>query len=242
MDPCLYIRHPCETTIPGFEPTVSDFKSAAGADERWRGWQLSSHVYDKAGSLVTRNLCAQVLAAPGPVIFINPVQQSVIAAMRLKLNGRVSVLVRDAYDLDTLANCSLEAKELHDSGAPRIPRNKAVALLLVRKLEREHMWAGNAKGYMWGDDLHKGRGMDEQFASQIPLVSNILLQHEVLTSKVSMSSKKYALNPDHRAAIMEMLRIRKFGDALEKVLLGDKIDISARDLDLLNEYDTPQAD
>lgn len=98
------------------------------------------------------------------------------------------------------------------------------------------MWAGNSKGYMWTDDIRKGRGVDEKYGSRVATVLNVLLQNELLTFKTSQSSRKYALNPERREEIYEILRSRSFPTGANKSFSRSEGLESCRVLDVLDEY------
>jgi hypothetical protein len=112
-----------------------------------------------------------------------------------------------------------------------------VALLVMAKLEANHMWAGNAKGYMWAADIPKGRGVDEMYKDRTPHVLNLLYQHHLLVKKPSQGKAKYALNVQCRTEIYEVLRDRKLPREVERLLQRHPTLESVRSLDVLPDYE-----
>lgn len=236
MGGCLYLCYPQDKYLPGVGGWV---RACVDASAGWPNWKVQTHEYDGNNSLRAQIVHAQVIARPGPVLLINRVQYQVVQELRLRLNGRVSVLVRDCYDAPTIAQAMDEAREQFEAGDPQLARNFVVALLLLRKLDQERMWAGNAKGYMWMDDLPKGRGIPGHLSNSVAHSVNLLLQHDFLVKKTSKSTSKYALNPKRREEIYTILRDRRFPEALMKVLVRDQQTETARSLDILGTYDAP---
>jgi hypothetical protein len=236
VEPCLYICHPCEQVFPTLGETLEQFRASIEEGDAWKNWSLVCVPLNPAGSLTTRDLTSLVISRKGPVLFLRPVQTKAVADVRLRLEGTVSILIREAFDLPSIKEHAEEARVAHEAGEPRISRNKVISLLLMRKLDREHMWAGNDKGYMWHDDLPKGRGIDEKFTPIIAHITNLLLQHDLLVRKTSKSTSKYALNPARRKEIHEILRTRSFTGAIAETFGRDRFDESVRELDLLDEY------
>lgn len=238
MGGCLYLCHPREKYLPGVGDSV---RAGIKTAEAWDGWKIQRHEYDINNSLRAQTVEAQVIARPGPVLLLTPVQSTLVEELRMRLRGRVSVLMRDCFDEASLLNSMEEARNQYEAGDPQLAHNYVVALLVMRKLDRELRWAGNAKGYMWMDDIPKGRGIAEDLSSSVAHCINVLQQHDMLVWKTSQSSRKYALNPQRRAEIYEILRSRVFPDGLMKVLSRDQRTISARSLDVLIEYNTEPA-
>ena len=232
---CLHIGFPGERTVPGLRACVLAFEQSADAKAICPLWTIRPAEYDLRNSLDTRDFIAAVGATPGPVLILRPIQGTVLAEITTRLEGRQLVIPADAYDHETLRAAIADIKEHHDAGEPFLPLQRVVALLLVRKLDREHMWAGNSKGYMWRDWIPKGRGIDEEFKPHIPDLLYLLEQHTVLVSKVSNGSKKYALNPDRRVEIGDMLRNRCFSAELERIFARQGATLPARILDVIDE-------
>lgn len=111
-----------------------------------------------------------------------------------------------------------------------------VALLIMAKLEANHMWAGNSKGYMWAADIPKGRGVDEKYKDRTPHVLNLLYQHHLLVKKPSQGKSKYALNDQCRTEIYGALRERKLPREVERLLQRHPTLESVRSLDGLPDY------
>jgi hypothetical protein len=233
---CLHIGYPCEQTIPGIQGHISALAgNPAGA--ALTGWIIKPQVYDVRNSLNAADFTGQVLSIPGPALMLRPVQAKTLADVTQRLEGRQLVIAAEAYDWPTLLAAVTEVKQHHDLGEPLVPLLRAVALMVVRKLDREQMWAGNSKGYMWTDSIPKGRGVDEAYHQHVADVVFLLTQHGILIYKISNSQKKYALNPERRAEVKDFLRNRKFPNALEQIFARRGTTVSARALDLLDDCD-----
>ncbi len=73
--------------------------------------------------------------------------------------------------------------------------------------------------------------MPDEFKDAAGEVISLLLQEEVLISKVSNGKKKYAVNPMGRPSIHNILRSRSFEGRIHDLLWRDTRNISARYLD-----------
>jgi hypothetical protein len=237
MDGYLYLCHPCDVRVPGLPACVKTTLERVSKEPAWDSWKIECREYDKNCSLGIQKLCAEVISRSGPVLLLNPVQKKIFDEINKRLGGRVNVLLEDAYDEPRILESILRARQIHDSGEPHLARNLIVALLILRKLDQERMWAGNSKGYMWADLIPKGRGVKEEFADAVGHVINVLFQHDLLIYKTSKSSTKWACNPTRREEIYTALRDRAFTDGLHTVLARDAKVKSARELDLLDCYD-----
>jgi hypothetical protein len=237
----IYLCFPQDRYVPGMRGWVTEATQAVRARPEWATCSVRQIEYDHSMSLRVTDLCSEVFSRIGPVILISPVQERVITLLRERLTSRTTVLVaEDAFSADAIIEQLGRAKLMHDSGEPHVCRQFVVALLLLRKLDQERMWTGNAKGYMWVDDIRKGRGLDEQFVDAIPAVLSVLLQHDLLVQKRSRNSNKYGLNPNRREEIYATLRERRFGSPqLSAVLHRDRSVVSVRHLDLLDCYTNP---
>jgi hypothetical protein len=233
----VYLCHPKERSLPGVQSWAASAIAVATAAPEWEGWTVKTVEYDHACALTVTDFCSEVCGRLGPVVLIEPVQGRVFQLLRERLGTRIAI-VREAVDGDADILGLLEkAKTHHESGDPPVPRRFAVALLLLRKLDQEHMWCGNAKGYMYAEDIPKGRGLDEQFSDAVPSVLSLLYQAGLLLQKTKRYGSKYGLNPDRREQIYQILRERRFTDAhLAQVLARDGHIESARVLDLLDSY------
>ena len=234
---CLHIAFPDEQTIPGLRGHVRAFANNQAIVVLGPDWTVRLTEYDERRSLNASDFVGLVHSMAGPVLMLRPVQAKTLTEVTQRLEGRQLVTPADAYDAATLLAAVQELKGHHDLGEPLVPLSRAVALMIVRKLEREHLWGGNAKGYMWSDWIPKGRGIDEAFRPHVAGLVFLLKQHNVLISKTSNSQQKYALNPGKREEIGDILRDRKFSIELERVFARDGTTLSTRVLDCLDEYD-----
>ncbi len=232
----LYIGHPASQYDGGPRALV---QLCAKDLDAHGGWPLRPHEYAANFSLNARNFCSMVLQSLGPVLLINPVKRETVEHIRLRLGARVPVIVEDIASVEELREAIRRVCRQHEDGEPLMALDVVVALLMLRKLDLERMWAGNSKGYMWVSDIPKGRGLDEKYRGRVDNVLNILLMQGLLIFKISNSKRKYALNPERRTEIYEFLRNRKFSDDIQRVLLRYGTVESVRVLDLLDCYNEP---
>lgn len=230
----FYIGHPASA----YEGDPASLVSQCNLrPELHGGWVLRPRTYDVRASLNARDFCSSVLQNPGPVLLLEPVQRSVIEDVRVRLRGRVPVVVETVGEVVELRAAILRVGESYDQGEPLLPYDVVVALLIMRKLDQERMWAGNSKGYMWADNVRKGRGLDEKYEPRVAHVLNVMIQHGIIEPKTSNSKSKYALNPLRREEIYDCLRKRQLPEAVERILSRNGAVESARALDLLDEYE-----
>lgn len=207
--------------------------------EAFRHWTLRLCPYLADTSLVARDFCSMVLQALGPVVLIRQVKTSTIEEIRRRLGARVPVMIGDATSVEDLLGILNQAIQQFEGGEPLLALDLVVAFLMIRKFDQEHMWTGNAKGYLWLGDIPKGRGLDNKYEARVGNVLNILFQQGIVVFKVSNGKKKYALNPDRREEIYEILRNRKFPDHIERPLLRHPALETVRALDCLGIYEAP---
>lgn len=200
------------------------------------GWMIKATLYERNSSLNVQKFHSVVRQAPGPVLLIRPVQNRTIELVREKLGGFVPVVVCDAYEIGALRASIADICQRHRGGEPHEALDVVVAFLLMRKLDLEHMWTGNAKGYMWASDIPKGRGVDDKYSGRVPHVLNTLLQEDIVVYKISNSKRKYALNPEKRELIYGYLRERRLPDGLHRKLSRTNDVESVRVLDCLDVY------
>lgn len=183
-------------------------------------WTLRKSAYCKESSLNAQDFSSRVLQQLGPVVLLEPIQARSRQEIMLRLGGRVPVIVAAAYSSEELSATINIAISDFEAGLPNEALDVVVALLLMQKLERELMWAGNAKGYMWNDLLAKGRGLDEKYACRLPVVISVLLnQGGFLVFKTSKGKRKYALNSAKRIEIYSILKSRIFPPLLQASLV-----------------------
>ena len=120
-------------------------------------WQMHVTTYAGDSSLDAESFASRVLQSNGPVLLLKPVQHNALTAIQKRISLRVPIFVEEVGDLTQLSQAIGRALTSFENGEPTVPRDVAVALMLMHKLDANHMWAGNAKGYMWSDDLPKGR-------------------------------------------------------------------------------------
>ena len=194
-------------------------------------------IYDANYSLNVLDFCSMVGQKPGPVLLLQPIKGTVLERIRVRLAANVPVEAPTVASETGLHGAVTEVLEHFGNGEPRIALDIIVALLIMAKLEANHMWAGNAKGYMWAADIPKGRGVDEKYKDRTPHVLNLLLQHKLLVKKPSKGKSKFALNDDCRIEIYEILRGRKLPVEVEGYLQRHAVLESVRSLDGIPDYE-----
>jgi hypothetical protein len=155
----IYLLHPLEMYLPGAAAWAVEVEVEAlfRDNQSWNDWDLIVTPYDEQNSFAVQPLFVRVLNKPGPVVLMESVQRKALENLRGRLRTRAVVmvpLVADAADLWTVLE---EARGRFESGEPFLPREFVVAILIVRKLRKGNYWAGKEKGYLWQDDLAKGR-------------------------------------------------------------------------------------
>jgi len=224
----IYLLHPPEQNHPGMAMWVDDVRGLLQNEESWHDWELLATPYDEQNNFPALPLFGRVLNKPGPVVLIQPVQRKPLEILRNRLHTRSIVLVSTVSDSTDLWQELEQARRRFESGEPYLPRKYIVAVLLVRKLRKGNYWAGKDKGYLWGGDLAKGRGVDERYADVIHEVANDLLQHQILITKTSQGKKKYALNPGRKPEVHAIANDGTFWNKhLEQILMRDTAEESA---------------
>lgn len=227
----IYLGYPNERYFPSMPGWVDEARQAMSMDSEWAGWTLIAWEYDMSCSMSINDATAVIKSAVGPCVLLRNVQNRVLIELRERLQHQTMVLTGKVDGPETILTLLENARDLHIAGEPMLPRKLIIALLLFGKLERHQMWAGKNKGYMWASDLGKGRGIDKEFADQLPAVINDLYLHEILIRKKSGGKNKYALNPARRREIYEMCGTLKFPEKLHEILYRDTRVASARHLD-----------
>ena len=241
----LHVGHPDEHTIPGLSQVLDAAFAIPGFGVGLDGFKVLRTTYEKNLALPTAPFVHRVLSTPGPVILIGPLRGNDLSEVRRRLEGRQIVQQSDVYDAPTLSAALTQLAQAHAEGHPMMARDAVIALLLMSKLDGERRWAGNNdKGYMWHEDLPHGRGFDPKFQDRLTDVINMLFQQGVLIFKISKGKKKWALNPDERVSIYDILRSRSF-DAI-KAELAERLrqsrdQVSVRELDDLGDFEDPRA-
>lgn len=228
----LYLGCPA-CLYPGDLGSISE---VFAEESRGLGWVIRLRTYDSRSSINANDFYSMVMQRPGPVLLMKPIQTNASVQIRTKLVGKVPIEVKEVTSVQDLMLARDSLWEKFTSGEPFIALDLVVALLLLKKLDKQRMWAGNSKGYMWADDIPKGRGVDVMYVARIPVVLTILLQRGLLVQKKSMTSKKYALNPEKRVEIYDIIRTHEFPESINKVLLGHGEVASSRVLDQFDDY------
>ncbi len=159
------------------------------------------------------------------------VQGKALGLLRDRLRTRAVILIDAVSDAGGVCDKIVEARQRFERREPFLPRKFVVAILIVRKLRKGNYWAGKEKGYLWHDELAKGRGVDERYVEIVHTVANDLLQNDILIFKTSQGSKKYALNPARKPEVHAIADNRDFwNERLESILLKDREEVSAHEL------------
>lgn len=235
--PHLHICCPGGQAFPGLLAVVQEFIADHSQTVLGDDWTVSTTLYDDRGHLDARAYTGAVASRPGPTLFLRPVQSNALADITFRLQERHLAVPADVYDLPTLIVAIIDLRAHYDLGEPLVPFQRAVALMVVAKLYNEHMWGGKNKGYMWEEWIPKGRGIDEQYHPHVRNALFILRQHDMLISKVSNGKQKFALNPNRRNEIGDILRHRRFSQALERVFARGGATLPARELSFLDNFE-----
>lgn len=228
----VYVLHPPQDLHPCFARWIDDARGIVAGRLGPGNCDVVPMSYRRDCGFDARSVFSRVQSDPGPVIICGKAQKRPCAILRNRLLFVVSCIDVDPASAQELADRIVEARDGHGTRKPLIPRKLAVALCIMRKLERRHAWGGSNKGYEWSYNIPKGRGVDEQFADVVPEVVNDLKNKGILIDKRSRGYRKYALNPDRRTEIYGMLERHTFEDeSLLRVLTRDKRRVSARVLD-----------
>ena len=228
----LYLYHPPAQQHPTIVNWMAEVQNAIANDASWDGWQFFRQEYDTNCGLDVEACAATVLADPGPVLLVEPIRTPSLVGLRGLLQTRAIIHVVSVTCQEDLLAAFEDVRCRYNLGEPFLPRIRAAAILIVRKLEKLHMWAGRSKGYLWKGDLPKGRGIPPEFEDIVYEVANYLKNSEIIITKVSCGKTKYALNPKRREEIYRILNQRTFDNRdLQRILNRDRKTVSARVLD-----------
>ena len=186
------------------------------------GWKLRKFKYDEKNNFVPHDQFTAIKSLPGPVLLIEKVQRKSAKILADRINNKFPIDIVDIRSEDQLEKIMLQSIEQYKNYDPFLPRKYVVALLVINKLVQLNMWGGKNKGYLWYHDIPKGRGVPDKFKDVIGDVVNILKENEILISKTSQGKKKYAVNPENKELIHNILRSRSFEGRVRDLLLKDK--------------------
>jgi hypothetical protein len=225
----VYLLHPNTTYMPSFDEWFDDVRVMLDLDDTWDDWDIICNSYDNQNNFAARPLHVKVLNRPGPVLLLEKAQRKPLEDIRGRLHTLAVVLTRSVANSADLWDALEEARRRFMTGEPFLPRKFVVAILIVRKLRKGNYWGGKRKGFLWHDELARGRGVDERFADIAQVVANDLLQHSILIFKTSQSDKKYALNPERKAEIHAIANDGTFrNERLKEILMRDRDTVSSR--------------
>lgn len=227
----IYLLHPNEQILPGVTGWVSGAEEFIRSEDEWELWDIHTECYDSRNSFLVQPLHARIMSRLGPIVLLRPVHRKAAEELRRRVGGRAIVIEDSAVDSDTIFQHFTEARRRFENSEPFLPRKYVAAVLLVRKLRKGNYWSGKEKGYLWGDDLAKGRGVDERYADIIIEVANDLIHGGVMIYKTSQGTRKYALNPNHRSEVHAIADYRQFANQrLEEILRRDRREVSSHEL------------
>ena len=171
------------------------------------------------GSFNPLSAYSRIAGDLGPVLFVGRLRQSAIATVQTKIARRVVTHQCDRIaDSTDVYEAILELIRRHEAGEPLWPRRHVVAIRLIAKLVDHGYWGGGAlnKAFLIGDDLAKGRGLDERYKDIALEVAEFLSsdqrQLRLMKKKKSKKGLKYACNSDEAPAIYAFLRERTVPD------------------------------
>jgi hypothetical protein len=233
--PLLFVVCQDARYAPHIKEWVEDACAVVYAEDQFSEWTHKLIVADIHNGFNFLDVYSQVAEVMGPVILLSSLKKGPIAGLMSKL--KLGCIVRHYEHINNatdIYSAVVETLTLHESGEPFIPLNLAIALLMLRKLIDGDRWGGDAtnKAYMWADDLGRGRGIPENLRGNVLNVANTLALKGLLKTKGSQGKTKYALNPDARKQIHELLNHQKIHDeGLERFLLDARHTVSTRLLD-----------
>ncbi len=211
---------------------VDDVTSLLLDEPEWEGWEFKTGSYDLRSSLNLNDVESLIKSRPGPCVLVKSYQEKVRQELTDRLRTRSIVFPCEVRESEDLIDALCTARDLHLDGKPLYQRKIVASIQLISKLEALNLWGGNnTKGFMWSDDLSNGRGYSPEFANDLPAILSDLLSAGLLISKRSKGCKKYALNPQERGAVHEILKTFRFPGDLHRILSRDTRMVSARDLD-----------
>ncbi|MFG0299670.1 MAG: hypothetical protein ACF8K1_08750 [Phycisphaerales bacterium JB047] len=126
-------------------------------------------------------------------------------ALTERLRPRCVTQVAPVYTTEDLWQAADGLRQKHESGDPFLPAKYVTAMHIIWKLNRLLKWGGNAKSYLWADDLPKGRGMPDELSEFVPETASDLLQAGCLSSKRSKTGVKYCLNPSMSNVLYQIM-------------------------------------
>ncbi len=220
--------------MPGVGARVAEVRALIETSELWKGkWSIRVDSYNDQNGFDPQPLAENVRRRPSPVVLLEPVQRHPCARLEKNLEDHSIVLVERADNSIDLLQVLENVRMRHESGEPLIPRRFALAILLLRKLEKRKYWGGRDKGYMYYDDLVKGRGVDVSFKDELPAVVGILVARNILEKKPSRHRQKFALKQTSKKEVYDIIERRDL--TLLAPLRRDKNRISCRCLDQATE-------
>lgn len=218
--------------LPGITGWLEELRAFFIDDADWRSWSLVTLPHDHDSGFNINDRYATICGDLGPVLVVQPVQKSVSTRLRDRLQPRVVVLEIAIGCCEDIWSALADLRVKHDAGEPLLPIKYVAAMHVLWKLSRERRWGGNAKSYMWADDLPKGRGMPEDVADVVLEVASDLHLAGFLAHKRSKTGVKYCLNPDQQAVIYEIMdRPRYPDDRLPMAVRKGVRQVSSRLLD-----------
>lgn len=194
--PHLYILHPAESRLPGITARLASAQDRVRNSAAWDDCSISTFEYDPQAGFNVPTVSDFVLRNPGPVLLIQKVQHRLRTRLEELLKSRVVVYCAEIACDDDLWAILEEAREAHEDGQPRVPLREVIAYLILRKLESQGKWGGEAKNkaFLWSDDLARG-GFPKDLcdAREIMNVAQELAKADILSFKKSEGKSKYAL-------------------------------------------------
>jgi len=232
----LHLLRPRESLLRGFECWMKESLEVMQANAKWDNCCIRETIFDEYGAFSAQSVADKIMSEMGPVVMVPNFQTSAALELARRIGTKTVIRTGPVGDSTCLWQLLEEAHDAFQAGDPQRPRSIAVAILLMNKLEKEHMWGGKNKGYKWVGDLPTGRGMPANCAGVVPNIIGQLFNKTVIIRKTSQGMYKYALNPAMKAEIYECLRSQSLDvfPELKRIFERDIQTLSARLLDLVN--------
>lgn len=226
----VYLLHLNNSTAPGTSTWLEPVHSTIEAS--YPNLDLICHPYDEQCGFSANDVYSLWCERRGPILLASQPSKPALRKLRDKLQRRTPIKVIDITTHEALLEEISLVLEAFERGEPLLPTKLVVALCVMQKLEKTHMWGGNAKSYEWADNIANGRGVDPDLKAEVRNVLEDLLANNYLITKRSQSKKKYALNPEIRPIIYEVLESGEFPEGrIRDILMRSQGSLPASRLD-----------
>lgn len=232
----IYIVHPSELRFPDLSSWKSDIGGVVSADEDWAEYPIAWLSMRDDSTFQVTDVLSRVGSQLGAVFIFEKAAFKLRQEVRERLAGKTVVMVEQPLDSTELWVRLCELREMFASGEPMLPRRLVATVLIVRKLYSHDYWGGaNEKNFLWGDELAKGRGVDDSYKDIAQDVANYLRLKGLLQVKYGgkgTKGQKYALSPSCKGELVALANECQILSAdVRQWCWKDRNLVSARELD-----------